>query len=62
MQTPTRVLLVSLHHPELLRGGAQQVCYELFQELRQRPDVRVYLLASTDQSTPGLFKSGARIT
>ena len=59
---PTRVLLVSLHHPELLRGGAQQVCYELFQELRQRPDVRVCLLASTDQSTPGLFKAGARIT
>jgi len=58
----TKVLLVSLHHPELVRGGAQQVCYELFQELRQRPGVRVCLLASTDQSVPGLFKAGARIT
>ena len=62
MPMQTKVLLVSLHHPELMRGGAQQVCYELFQELRQRSDVRVCLLASTDQSTPGLFKSGARIT
>ncbi len=59
---PTRVLLVSLHHPELMRGGAQQVCYELFEELRQRPDLRVCLLASTDESTPDLFKAGARIT
>lgn len=59
---PTRVLLISLHHPELMRGGAQQVCYELFQELRERPDVQAYLLASTDETTPGLFKAGARIT
>lgn len=58
----TKILLVSLHHPELVRGGAQQVCYELFQELRQRPGVQVCLLASADQSAPGLFKAGARIT
>ena len=57
-----KVLLISLHHPELVRGGAQQVCYELFQELRQRPDIRTYLLASADDSHPALFKSGARIT
>lgn len=57
-----KVLLISLHHPELVRGGAQQVCYELFEELRQRSDVRAYLLASADDSHPALFKSGARIT
>jgi len=59
---PTKALLISLHHPELVRGGAQQVCYELFQEFRQRSDVHACLLASVDQSVPGLFKAGARIT
>lgn len=58
----TRVLLVSLFHPELMRGGAQQVCYELFEGLREHPDLDVTLLASTDNSYPALFKSGARIT
>ena len=57
-----RVLLVSLFHPELLRGGAQQICYELFEGLRERDDVAVTLLASVDSSYPALFKSGARIT
>jgi glycosyltransferase involved in cell wall biosynthesis len=57
-----RVLLVSLFHPELVRGGAQQVAYELFQELRGRQDVACFLLASLDESHPSLFKSGARIT
>ena len=62
MSRPLKVLLVSLFHPELVRGGAQQVCYELFQGLQARPDVDAYLLASTDTNTPALFKSGARIT
>ena len=54
----TRVLLISLFHPELLRGGAQQVCYELFQGLREQPDVE-RLLARLDRCKhPGLFKSG----
>ncbi len=57
-----RVLLISLFHPELVRGGAQQVCYELFQELRAAPDIEPFLLASIDSSYPSLFKSGARIT
>jgi glycosyltransferase involved in cell wall biosynthesis len=59
---PLRVLLVSLFHPELVRGGAQQACYELFRGLRERPDVEPTLLASIDNSVPALFKSGARIT
>jgi glycosyltransferase involved in cell wall biosynthesis len=57
-----RVLLISLFHPELVRGGAQQICYELFQELREQPNVECFLLASLDESHPSLYKSGARIT
>src|SRR5689334_16491015 len=57
-----RVLLVSLFHPEIVRGGAQQVCYELFQGLKERDDVEVSLLAAIDESQPALYKSGARIT
>ena len=59
---PLKVLLISLFHPELVRGGAQQICYELFEGLRQRADVQATLLASIDDSQPALYKSGARIT
>ena len=59
---PLRVLLICQFHPELVRGGAQQVTYELFQELRERNDIQPFLLASLDESHPALFKSGARIT
>ena len=57
-----KVLLVSLFHPELVRGGAQQVCYELFEGLKEEPNIEPILLAAVDQSVPALFKSGARIT
>ena len=57
-----KVLLISLYHPELVRGGAQQVCYELFQGLRARDDVEPVLLSAIDPSFQSLFKSGARIT
>jgi glycosyltransferase involved in cell wall biosynthesis len=57
-----KVLLISLYHPELVRGGSQQVTYELFKGLREVPGMEVTLLASVDQTTPALFKSGARIT
>jgi glycosyltransferase involved in cell wall biosynthesis len=59
---PLRVLLICQFHPELVRGGAQQVTYELFQELRERNDIEGFLLASLDETHPALFKSGARIT
>ncbi len=59
---PTKVLLVSLFHPELVRGGAQQICYELFEGLRAVPKVEPVLLASIDDSYPALHKNGARIT
>jgi glycosyltransferase involved in cell wall biosynthesis len=57
-----KVLLISLFHPEIVRGGAQQVCYELFQGLRERDDMDVTLLAAIDEAQTALYKSGARIT
>jgi len=59
---PLKVLLISLFHPELVRGGAQQICYELFEGLKTMPGVKPTLLASVDSSLPALYKSGARIT
>jgi len=56
-----KVLLLSLHHPELIRGGAQQVAYELFQGLQQRNGVEPTLLCAIDQNFPAFYKSGARI-
>ena len=57
-----KVLLLSLFHPELVRGGAQQICYELFLGLRASGKARPILLAAVDQDTAVLYKSGARIT
>jgi glycosyltransferase involved in cell wall biosynthesis len=57
-----KVLLVSLYHPELVRGGAQQVCYELFQALKGRSGIEPTLLAAVDPSLKALYKSGAQIT
>jgi glycosyltransferase involved in cell wall biosynthesis len=56
------VLLVSLFHPELVRGGAQQICYELFEGLKTVPGINPTLLASVDPSFGAFYKSGARIT
>ena len=57
-----KVLLVSLYHPELVRGGAQQVCYELFNALKARRGIEPTLLAAVDPSLKSLYKSGAQIT
>lgn len=57
-----KVLLVSLFHPEIVRGGAQQICYELFEGLRAEGETDVTLLAAIDETTPSFYKSGARIT
>lgn len=57
-----KILIVSLYHPDLVRGGSQQIAYELFQGLRQVEGVEPVLLASADHNTPAMFKSGARIT
>ncbi len=58
----TKVLLISLFHPELMRGGAQQICYELFNALKLRDDIEPTLLAAVDPSFKSLYKSGAQIT
>ncbi len=57
-----KVLLISLFHPELVRGGAQQVCYELFQGLNETAGVEPILLATVDPTFTAFYKSGARIT
>ena len=62
MQDKTKVLVISLFHPELIRGGAQRIAYELFQGLQNEPGIDAVLLASTDNAHPALFKSGACIT
>jgi glycosyltransferase involved in cell wall biosynthesis len=58
----TKVLLISLYHPELVRGGAQQVCYELFNALKAHKDIEPTLLAAVDPSFKSLYKAGAQIT
>lgn len=58
----TKVLLVSLYHPELMRGGAQQICYELFNALKTCEDIEPTLLAAVDPSFKSLYKAGAQIT
>ncbi len=58
-QRGMKVLLVSLFHPELVRGGAQQVCYELFEGLKELLGVEPTLLAAIDPSFPALYKLGA---
>jgi glycosyltransferase involved in cell wall biosynthesis len=57
-----KVLVISLYHPELVRGGSQQIAYEVFAGLREMDGVEAYLLASADHTAPAMFKSGARIT
>ena len=57
-----KVLLLSLFHPELVRGGAQQICYELFEGLQAQEGVEPFLLAAIEPRFAALYKSGARIT
>ncbi len=61
-ESSTKVLIVSLYHPELIRGGAQRIAYELFRGLQNEPGIEAVLLASTDHAYPALYKSGACIT
>jgi glycosyltransferase involved in cell wall biosynthesis len=59
---PLRVLLMSVWHPELYRGGAQQIAYETFKALQKMPGVEPTFMAAVDRSMASLYKSGARIT
>jgi len=56
------ILILSLYHPELVRGGSQQIAYELFESLRGQENLNVTLLSAADSNAAALFKSGARIT
>lgn len=56
------ILFVSVYHPELVRGGAQQAAYELFLGAREA-GLEATFLASIEQKTaPALFKPGAVVT
>jgi glycosyltransferase involved in cell wall biosynthesis len=57
-----KVLVLSLHHPELLRGGAQRVAYEVFDALKNRDGVEPVFLAAIDSGFPAFYKAGAHIT
>lgn len=57
-----KVLLISVFHPEIVRGGAQQICYELFEGLKGVPGIEPTLLAAIDPSFNAFYKAGARIT
>ena len=57
-----KVLIVSLYHPELFRGGAQQVAYDLFNGLKMHPDIEPLFLAAVDPSFEALYKLGAQIS
>ena len=59
---PLKVLLMSVWHPELVRGGAQQIAYETFKALQKMPGVEPTFMAAVDRSMQSLYKSGARIT
>jgi len=60
--TSMKSLIISIFHPELVRGGAQQIAYELFLGLRQRAGMQAVFLAAIDQSHPAYYKAGACIT
>ena len=57
-----KVLYISVFHPELHRGGAQQVTYELFEAMKSVPGVEPVFLAAVDPSHRAFYKAGARIT
>ncbi len=62
LRRPLKVLLVSLFHPEIVRGGAQQIAYELFDGLRRETGVDATLLAAVDPTQGAYYKAGACIT
>ena len=61
-ESNAKVLIVTHYHPELIRGGAQRIAYEVFQGLQNEPGIEPVLLASIDGAYPALHKGGACIT
>jgi len=57
------VLFISFFHPEIVRGGSQQVAYDLFNSASNDPDTKAVLLCACDPvGQSDLLKSGAFIT
>ena len=57
-----RILVTSVFHPDIVRGGAQRVAYDLFAALRADGSDAYFLGSVTEELAPGLYKSGAWIT
>jgi glycosyltransferase involved in cell wall biosynthesis len=62
MPDSPRILFVSLFHPELVRGGAQQTAYELFLGAREAGLDATFLASCEPKTAPALFKPGAIVT
>lgn len=62
MPDASRILFVSVFHPELVRGGAQQAAYELFLGARRAGLDATFLASCEPDIAPALFKPGAIVT
>ena len=60
--TRPRTLFVSVFHPEIVRGGAQQAAYELFQGFRREGRDALFLASVEPGNAPALFKPGAIVS
>lgn len=58
----SKILLISLGHPELVLGGSPVVCQELFDELRTREGVECTMLAAVDRDAGDVHQPKAGIT
>jgi glycosyltransferase involved in cell wall biosynthesis len=58
----TKVMLISLGHPELVLGGSPVVCQELFDELRGRAGIECTMLAAVDREAGDVHQPRAGIT
>jgi glycosyltransferase involved in cell wall biosynthesis len=59
---PPRVLYISVFHPEIVRGGAQQTAHELFLGARAAGLDATFLASCEPNIAPALFKPGAIVT
>jgi len=62
MSRPPRILYLSVYHPELVRGGAQQAAYELFLGARAAGLDATFVASVEPRQAPALFKPGAIFT
>ena len=60
-ESNTKVLIVSLHHPELMRAVRSRSPMNYSRDWNES-GIEPVLLASTDMAYPALYKAGACIT